>query len=113
MMEKIEAKEVVKVLESAINGKEKVIVNDPNYGFSSELSQFKCEIGSYSLSFFVDAGELDYVDEVQCVDGRYSDFDYWTEFSESKKDPLEFLSDDQIEKLVKIFSNVENIQNSE
>ena len=109
-MKRIEAKEVVKILESAISGAEKVIVRDPNYAFSKDLSQFKCEIGSYLFSFFVDAGELDYVDEVKCRDGRFSDFDYWTEFSEYKKDPLEFLRDDQIQKLKQIFSNVSKNQ---
>ena len=50
-------------------------------------------IGDWKISFFIDAGDLDYVDAAVAPDGRRAEFDDWAnEPPEELLDPLDELS---------------------
>jgi len=99
--------EVVRLMRDVITGEKiaKKVVDD-RYSWNNEGPIFKCTIENYKISFFIDAGELDYIEEISTTSRRYNELYPWTNDPKGLDDPLEELSEDEIEKLSIIFAKL-------
>lgn len=102
----IESQEIVDAIRSYLAHHDQISFPCPGYEWDEGHSFCKVKVFNYILTLFVDAGELDYVDSAETDDGREGDFDYWTAGSKiSQQEPLEMLSDEELERLTEIIKN--------
>lgn len=88
----IAAAEVVEILRQSLNGDVAVkLVGDIHWrDVSSGNVEFT--FGDWRITFFNDAGELDYVDHAIAPDGRRASFDDWAGPTGYGRDPIDLLS---------------------
>jgi len=104
----IEAEELVNLFRKVINGKTIVFVSEKEYAFSDYKALFRCVIEGITITFFVDAGDLDYVEEAKDNFGRFADFAYWEDLSDYNMDPIGYLNLEECRKLREIFIEASN-----
>lgn len=88
----IAAAEVEEILRRSLNGDVSVkLVGDMNWrDVGSGNVEFA--FGDWRITFFNDAGELDYVDHAIAPDGRSASFDDWAGPTGNGRDPIDLLS---------------------
>ncbi|POM15763.1 Uncharacterised protein [Burkholderia cepacia] len=100
---KIAANEVVSVLLKAIVGLVEVSLLSEKSWRETWAGNVEYEIGLWRVTFFCDAGELDYVDSAIAPDGRTVEYEEWFDPKDgSGADPIELLSDEGRRSLLSI-----------
>lgn len=100
-MSKVSANEVAAVLREAIAGKIAVECANPNIRWNDAMHatcDFRFE--SWTLTFFNDAGELDYTEKAVSPYGREGDFESWAD--EIGNCPLSLLRPEEVDQVKKL-----------
>lgn len=93
--------EVVGVLRKIIAGEARIKF-EPSFSWAGRLTTVvNFRANGYLFSLFVDAGELDYIDYVVAPDGRKGDDDYWELDECEGPEPLNLLTEIELEGLIK------------
>jgi len=95
----LDAKEVVVLLKEIISGRKEIVLKSHLDCWNDFLTLFEFYVDGYFISIFVDAGEIDYIEEAVSPDNRRGDYDFWTEQTTYKKDPIEYLSENEVDQL--------------
>ncbi|WP_205191296.1 hypothetical protein [Burkholderia sp. LMG 13014] len=104
---KVGANEVVSVLLKAIVGLVEVRLLSEKSWRETWAGNVEYEIGLWRVTFFCDAGELDYVDSAVAPDGRTVEYEDWFDPEDgSGADPIELISVDGRQSLLSILEGV-------
>ena len=101
---KIEVHEIIDVLRNVISGKAEFMFSAGYYWAGRMTTTVQIDTQGYEILFFVDAGELDYVEWAKAPDGREGDYDYWD--SREKFDcqgPLDLMPEEEHDQLLERF----------
>ncbi|WP_175681159.1 DUF7693 family protein [Burkholderia cenocepacia] len=88
----IAADEVAQLLRKALNGDVSVKLIGDTYWRDVGSGNIEFTFGDWRITFFNDAGELDYVDNAVAPDGRRASFDDWAGPTGFGRDPIDLLS---------------------
>ncbi|NDV77106.1 DUF7693 family protein [Burkholderia cenocepacia] len=88
----IAADEVTQVLRKALNGDVSVQLVGNMHWHAVGSGNVEFAFGDWKVTFFNDAGELDYVDHAIAPDGRRASFDDWAGPTGHGRDPIDLLS---------------------
>ena len=95
--ERIDFEEAIGVIAKILNG-ELQICCKPGYRWETAEGICWFAAGDYEIAIFRDAGELDYVEEINNKDGRWATDEVWG----YDRDPLDGLTTEQVKQLDRI-----------
>lgn len=103
MHKDVSPREVAGILRKIIAGEAKIKF-EPTYYWAGRLTTVvNFRANDYLVSLFVDSGELDYIDYVVTPDGLKGDDDYWELDECTSPEPLQLLSERELELLIERF----------